>query len=118
MSAASGVELVRDGDLLLHGDADKVGATETALRTLSADLGMSAEEIRADLSRSQRDEFEYSRLYNELYALAERRADRKLPRAQLPQIALESPKITRKLTTEWFATRVEKRYRACEARAR
>ena len=117
VSAASGTRLVLDGDLLLHGDRDKVGATESALRALSTDLGMSDEEIRADLARSHRDEFEYSRLYKELYELAERRAGRTLARARMPQIALESPKITRKLTTEWFATRVEKRYRACEARA-
>jgi hypothetical protein len=31
----------------------------------------------------------------------------------MPRIALESPKFTRKLTTEWFATRVQQRYQRC-----
>jgi len=31
----------------------------------------------------------------------------------LPQIGLHSPKITRKLTTDWFANRVEGRYQTC-----
>ena len=116
VTTASGTRLVRDGDLFLPGD--EVGSTERALQSLSSALGMSNEEIRADLQRSRLDEFQYTRLYKQLYALAERKAGRALPRAVLPQIALESPKITRKLTTEWFATRVERRYRACEARAR
>ena len=117
VTAASGIPLQRDGDLWLRGDRDQVGSTEAALRSLSTQLGLTDDQIRAELMRSDRDEFEYGRLYRSLYALAEKRAGRSLPRAQLPQIALDSPKITRKLTTEWFATRVEKRYRACEARA-
>ena len=35
----------------------------------------------------------------------------------MPQIDLKSPKISRKLTTEWFARRVEGRYRSCLARS-
>ena len=108
---------MRDGDLVLHG-RDETGATESALQSIAGKLSMTPQEIRADLERSTRDEFEYSRLYRTLYDLAEQRAGRNLPRAAMPQIDLQSPKITRKLTTEWFATRVESRYRACEARAR
>jgi hypothetical protein len=33
----------------------------------------------------------------------------------VPRIALQSPKITRKLTTEWFANRVDERLRRCLA---
>ena len=40
-----------------------------------------------------------------------------MPRAVIPRIALESPKITRKLTTEWFAQRVDERWKRCMARA-
>ena len=52
-----------------------------------------------------------------MFELADTEAGLKLPRAVMPRIDLKSPKITRKLTTEWFATRVDKRHRQCMARA-
>ena len=39
-----------------------------------------------------------------------------MPPPAMPQIDLKSPKITRKLTTEWFARRVEGRYKTCLGR--
>ena len=58
---------------------------------------------------------EQSVTYRRLYQLAERRG-LKPAREQLPDIDLNSPKITRKLTTAWFADRCEARYRTCLAR--
>jgi hypothetical protein len=55
-------------------------------------------------------------LYERVFAMAERASGKPLARAVVPRITLRSAKITRKLTTEWFATRVAARYRTCLAR--
>ncbi|MGH8062545.1 MAG: DUF1615 domain-containing protein [Pseudoxanthomonas sp.] len=115
VTAASGIPLALDGDLVLHG-SDKVGATEAAVRSLGPQLDMGDAAIRRALEQGDRFEFEDTALYARVFALAEHNG-RPLPRAVLPRITLESPKITRKLTTGWFATRVEQRYRRCEAAA-
>ena len=78
---------------------------------------MSAREIRRDLERGRAHEFEETKLHERVFALADKAAGQRVPRAVLPRILLQSPKITRKLTTEWFANRVEQRYRTCLARA-
>jgi hypothetical protein len=77
---------------------------------------MSQGEIRRDLERGQTYEFEKTRLFARLFELADKVNGQALPRAVLPNIVLKSPKITRKLTTEWFANRVATRYRTCLAR--
>ncbi|MEO8365576.1 MAG: DUF1615 domain-containing protein [Pseudoxanthomonas sp.] len=112
VTAVSGIPLALDGDLVVHG-SDQAGTTEIAVRSLGSQLDMSDAAIRRALEQGDRFEFEDSALYARVFALAERNG-RPLPRAILPRITLESPKITRKLTTEWFANRVEQRYRRCE----
>ncbi|MHC9084855.1 DUF1615 domain-containing protein [Luteimonas sp. RIT-PG2_3] len=114
VSLASGWPLALDGDLLVPGaPLDKPGQTERALRTLAGDLRLGDREIRNALERGHQLEFDDTELQARLYALAEARAGKPLPRAMIPGIKLESPKITRDLTTAWFATRVDERYRRC-----
>ena len=48
--------------------------------------------------------------------LADQSQGRKVAREIMPEIRLQSPKITRKLTTAWFADRVDGRYQRCLAR--
>jgi hypothetical protein len=38
-----------------------------------------------------------------------------LPRAAVPRIKLQGPKITRRLTTEWYAHRVDDRFQRCSS---
>ena len=114
VSIATRIPLARDGDLLTPGaPLDRPGETERALRKLGGSLGLDARSIRKALRRSDRLDFGDTALYARIYALADARAGKRLPRAMLPGIQLESPKITRKLTTAWFAQRVDERYRQC-----
>lgn len=115
---ATGMRLIGDGDLLKPGaPIDAPGGTERALRSISGRLGMDAAAIRADLQRGDEAGFANTTLYRQVFAIADAKGNGKpVPRASLPQIELVSPKITRKLTTAWFAGRVEARWKACMAR--
>nr|WP_205289432.1 DUF1615 domain-containing protein [Lysobacter sp. TY2-98] len=116
VSVATGVPLDLDGDLVSYdGDTSK---TELAIGTLSQELGMDASQIHRALLKSRSLDFETTALYVEIGKIADRAAGHVLPRARLPEIRLQSPKITRRLTTAWFAKRVDQRYRACMARAK
>jgi hypothetical protein len=115
----SGIPLVLDGDLLRY-DHDKplrdASATELAARTLAGRLRLSDGEIRRDLELGKTSRFETSDLYDRVFALADRAAGRRVPRAVVPRIALRGAKLTRTLTTEWFAQRVQRRHDTCLAR--
>ena len=116
LSIASGIPLALDGDLVRYVDDDQIGTTEVAARSLATRLDLSDSRIRRALEQGERFDFEETALYERVFALAEKEG-RALPRAVVPRIDLKSPKITRKLTTEWFATRVDQRYRTCLAGA-
>lgn len=115
VSLASGIPLALDGDLIRHGSRTP-GATELAVRTLGKQLRMSDAAIRRALEQGEGLAFETSKLYERVFELSETLEGKPLPRAVLPRITLESPKITRKLTTAWFANRVNERHQRCMAR--
>lgn len=116
-SLASGASFAFDGDLLTpDAPMERPGATEAALRTIAPRLGMDAAAIRDALEQERTRGFEDTALYRQVFELGQARAGGPLARARVPEIALQSPKITRKLTTAWFADRVEQRWKRCMAR--
>jgi hypothetical protein len=118
VARATGRRLAIDGDLVRHGaPLAEPGETEAAVRTLADRLGMSDAEIRRELERGDSIEFDRSALREKVFALAEQGTGKRLPRASMPDIRLSGPKIQRRLTTAWFADRVDQRYRRCLARA-
>jgi hypothetical protein len=109
--------LVLDGDLVIEG-SDEPSATELAIRSMAGRLEMSDAQIRSALEHGDEPEFERTPLYLRIMALADAvPPGRPVPRAMVPRIALNSPKISRDLTTDWFARRVETRYKRCLVRA-
>lgn len=114
LSVASGIALIADGALLPHdSDPNNPGATELALRTLAARLKMSNGAIHSALTEGKTKGFEATPLYQRVFALADQRSGLMLPRALVPRIKLAGPKITRKLTTDWYAHRVDDRFKRC-----
>ncbi|AUH50180.1 DUF1615 domain-containing protein [Chromobacterium sp. ATCC 53434] len=115
LARLSGRRLALDGDLLNYQGKAVSGSQQAAL-SLSGRLGIGAAAIQRDLSQEKNAAFGQSPLYRQVFALADKQAGRALPREAMPQIDLKSPKISRKLTTAWFADRVDGRYRRCLAR--
>ena len=117
VSKASGIPLVTDGALLpARGGADGPGDTELALRALASRLNVDEREIHDALEQGKTRDLERTHVYERVFALAERVTKRRLPRAIVPVIKLHGPKISRTLTTSWYAHRVEGRFEQCLGR--
>jgi len=108
VSSLSRTRLAIDGDLLREGSSEP-SQTELAVRKLGT--GLDERQIRRDLERGTGHEFEETELYRKVFELADGRGP--APRAVVPSIRLQSVKISRNLTTDWFARRVDDRYRRC-----
>lgn len=110
-----------DGDLLLYEGSQpraEPSATLEALKPLAGRLGLPRDQIRRDLMLEKSAAFSDTATWRRVFAVADAANKRPMPRAIFPRILLKSPKITRKLTTEWFAKRVDGRYRACLERGK
>lgn len=108
VSSLSGKQLAIDGDLLREG-SNEPSQTELAVRKLGT--GLSEHQIRRDLEKGTEHAFEETDLYRKVFELADARG--LAPRELVPGIRLQSVKIIRKLTTDWYAHRVDDRYRSC-----
>ena len=112
VSRLSGKTLALDGDLIRY-DSDLPGNTELAVYTLANRVNMSKQAIHQSLKLGDTAEFAETDLYHRVFTLADQQAGKRQPRAILPGIVLKSPKITRNLTTAWFAKRVDDREQRC-----
>lgn len=111
---AAGKALTPDGALIASDpDAKGAGSTERLLDRLASRLQLSPAEIHAALEQGTTRAFEDTALYRRVFALAERRSGRRLPRALIPDIRLHGPKIEHALTTAWYAHRVDGRFERC-----
>jgi hypothetical protein len=114
LSVASGISLDADGALLPHdADANEPGKTELAARSLKGRLNLSDAAIHSQLEQGKLKSFENAALYQLAFTLAEERLGTHLPRARVPTIDLKGPKLERHLTTEWYANRVDQRFKRC-----
>jgi hypothetical protein len=114
VSVATGIRLVADGSLLPPESLlGATGATEKAVRVLSPRLNLSNAAIHDALETAKTESFEKTTLYLRVFDLADQIHKQHLPRASVPHIELHGPKLTRKLTTEWYANRVNERFERC-----
>lgn len=113
-SILAGRPLTADGALVANDpDADGAGSTEQLLLAIAPRLRLSAADIREAPEEGRTAGFERTALYRRVFMLADRKSGRRLPRAILPQIRLQGPKIVRPLTTGWYARRVNGRFERC-----
>ena len=108
----SGNKLALDGDLIAF-DKPQTGQTEQAVISLANKLHLTTKQIHRDLVSGTDKNFQQTATWKAVFKLASVQANSNLPSARLPEINLNSPKISRKLSTAWFAKRVYQRFQRC-----
>ena len=112
-------KLTLDGDLLAYGKDGSIKDDDTqsmaALRAFrdrhAPDL--SDRRLRKDAQLEKTVDFEETDTYRAIKSAYAAKFHRPAAYALLPQVVLESPKLTRKLSTAWFAQAVDRRFQSC-----
>jgi Protein of unknown function (DUF1615) len=113
LGRVSGFRVLADGALLPHADEKTPGETELAARALKLRLDLDDATIHDALAQSNKSSFERTVLYRGVFALADKLQASPAARAAVPQIVLRGPKLSRNLTTDWYARRVNERFGQC-----
>jgi hypothetical protein len=71
VTRVSGIDIPWDGDLVMHGSR-RIGATEIAVRSMSAQLQMDDKQIRRGLLKGRRADFDRAQLWQRTFELADR----------------------------------------------
>lgn len=125
LSRLLGERLTPDGDLLQwtdggrpkgKQDGETVRALDTFRERFAPDL--SRDRMLRDLQYEKSAYFEETDTWKRVRETYKARFAKEAAYARMPDVALDSPKLRKDLTTEWFATNVNKRYEACLARGR
>lgn len=123
INALSDVELSLDGDLLLYGKNGKPrpekSSSERELINLFAakNILITPKQIRSDLKHEKDDEFENTSTYKAISELYVNTTNKKDFYAIMPEVVISGPKLSRDYNTNWFATRVNGRYKTCMQKA-
>ncbi|WP_225408384.1 DUF1615 family protein [Stigmatella hybrida] len=120
----TGKKLVLDGDLLLYNDQGEPRDEDS--QTLSALLlfrkrhapKLSERQLRKDVRKEKEAAFEKTETWRALKSTYARVTGETPAYARLPQVTLQSPKLSRERTTAWFAQSVDRRYQRCLAHHR
>jgi hypothetical protein len=119
LAVATGAVVVADGALMVpNAPITQPSDTERAARRLSRQLRLDEEQIHAALLQDRDASFQDTDLYRRVFMLAAQRRGQSLPKAVLPHIDLQGPKLHTHLTTAWYAQRVQGRFEHCLARVK
>lgn len=120
VAALAGTPLALDGDLVRYEKggrrASEPGQTERALRGLATKLEVPEGRIARDLGREKERAFEETDTWAAVRAAYRKKTGKEPAYARLPDVKLDSIKLSGEKTTAWFAGNVERRYRACLGR--
>ena len=115
VSRLSGQKLAQDGDLMSYRKgvafASSTSAAVVAVLTRNRPE-LKPQQIDNDLRREKQGDFVRTLSYQAISELHQS-LHKTVIREAMPKIALKSVKISRSLTTEWFAKQVDARYTRC-----
>lgn len=117
----AGTPLQRDGDLLQWNDRGRprrrqTGETVAALQALAPELGLAPDTVLRDLRHEKEVDFRSTPTWAAVRRLWTERTGRAPLEAQVPEVVLDSPKLSGTWTTATFAQRTRDRHARCVAR--